>query len=413
MSGITPLIDTLLHQVLGRRVDTPVIKDQPLPVSATASTDAIQPARSDSRLHQQGGERVAAMPSGAGHEGVSQPPVAPGLAKVPSAQLHLSHTATEIADILSRFPATQSPSIRPLLALMAHPIEKPDMLAAALSQSVRESGVFYESHLLRWMSGQYPRASLMREPQAWLSLTFRPFTPTSLLTSYGFPFTASDGRAAHRPGASPGAMTGAMTGSNASAQSTLSANAGRGGDVLTASMVSDRGLPAVARSGAAGEWAPSVRGTAEESSSLSMTRAHQLSQSPSDTLQSLVRQQLELIAAPNLRWEGQLWPGVPMTMILTELPRESVHDDAGDSPDRSEQEEGASDWRAEVQVRLPSLGVIDIIFVTRRNAALQVEVKPAEETTRVQLRQELIPMRERLASLGMSVELIVGESEHE
>ena len=101
MSGITPLIDTLLHQVLGRRVDTPVVKDQPLPVSATASTDAIQPARSDSRLHQQGGERVAAMPSGAGREGVSQLPVAPGLAKVPSAQLHLSHTATEIADILS------------------------------------------------------------------------------------------------------------------------------------------------------------------------------------------------------------------------------------------------------------------------------------------------------------------------
>ncbi|WP_087718846.1 flagellar hook-length control protein FliK [Salinicola salarius] len=152
---------------------------------------------------------------------------------------------------------------------------------------------------------------------------------------------------------------------------------------------------------------------AEDPSSLSMTRAHQLSQSSSDALQALVRQQLELIAAPNLRWEGQLWPGVPMTMILTELPRENVHDDAGDSPDRSEQEEGASDWRAEVQVRLPSLGVIDIIFVTRRNAALQVEVKPAEETTRVQLRQELIPMRERLASLGMSVELIVGESEYE
>lgn len=409
MSGITPLIDTLLHQVLGRRVDTPVVKDQPLPVSATASTDAIQPARSDSRLHQQGGERVAAMPSGAGREGVSQLPVAPGLAKVPSAQLHLSHTATEIADILSRFPATQSPSIRPLLALMAHPIEKPDMLAASLSQSVRESGVFYESHLLRWMSGQYPRASLMREPQAWLSLTFRPFTPTSLLTSYGFPFAAKDGRAAPRPGASSGTMTGA----NSSTQSASSSSVGRGGDVLAASMVSDRSLPSAARSGTAGEWASSGKGMAEDPSSLSMTRAHQLSQSSSDALQALVRQQLELIAAPNLRWEGQLWPGVPMTMILTELPRESIPDDAGDSAGRSEQEEGASDWRAEVQVRLPSLGVIDIIFVTRRNAALQVEVKPAEETTRVQLRQELIPMRERLASLGMSVELIVGASEYE
>lgn len=409
MSGITPIIDTLLHQVLGRRVDTPVVRDQPLPVSATASTDAIQPARSDSRLHQQGGERIAPMPSGTGREGVAQPPMAPGLAKVSSAQLHLSNTATEIADILSRFPATQTPSIRPLMSLMAHPVEGPDMLAAALSQSVRESGAFYESHLLRWMSGQYPRASLMREPQAWLSLTFRPFTPTSLLTSYGFPFAASDGRAAPRPGAS----SGTMTGSNTSAQSALSASVGRGGDALTAYMVSNRGLPSVARSGAAGEWAPSVRGMAEESSSLSMTRAHQLSQSPSDTLQSLVRQQLELIAAPNLRWEGQLWPGVPMTMVLTELPRESIPDDAGDSAGRAEQEEDASDWRAEVQVSLPSLGVIDISFVTRRNAALQVEVKPAEESARIQLSQALMPMRERLASLGMSVELVVGAPEYE
>ena len=152
---------------------------------------------------------------------------------------------------------------------------------------------------------------------------------------------------------------------------------------------------------------------AEDPSSLSMTRAHQLSQSSSDALQALVRQQLELIAAPNLRWEGQLWPGVPMTMILTELPRENVHDDTGESADRSEQEQGASDWRAEVQVSLPSLGVIDIIFVTRRNAALQVEVKPAEESARIQLRQALMPMRERLASLGMSVELVVGAPEYE
>jgi len=406
VSGITPILDTLLHQVLGRRVDTPVVKDQPLPVSAATSKDGIQPARSDSRLHQQGGERVAATSSGAGRDGVSQLPVAAsGQSTVSSAQLHLSHAATDIANILSRFPAAQTTSIRPLISLQVQPGGGADSLATALSQSVRESGVFYESHLLRWMSGQYPRASLMREPQAWLSLTFRPFTPTSLLANFSFPL-GIDSRTTPRQSGSSGAAAGSSTMGAASAST-----ASRAGPVAPLPSAADRLLSSAAAGDVAGARSDPVMGASEERPSLSMTRAHQLAQLSSDTLQSLVRHQLELIAAPNLRWEGQLWPGVPMTLILTELPRDSVHDDnAEEASDRSQREsEGnASDWRAEVQVRLPSLGAIDIVFVARRNTALQVELKATEETARVQLRQELTPLRERLASLGMSVELALG-----
>ncbi|MFC6330267.1 hypothetical protein ACFP3N_16810, partial [Alloalcanivorax gelatiniphagus] len=50
MSGITPILDTLLHQVLGKRVDVPVIRDLPSPVRPLQPGQALQAVHSDSRL---------------------------------------------------------------------------------------------------------------------------------------------------------------------------------------------------------------------------------------------------------------------------------------------------------------------------------------------------------------------------
>ena len=41
-----------------------------------------------------------------------------------------------------------------------------EMLPARLAQTVSESGLFYESHLAKWVNGEMPRENLMREPQA-------------------------------------------------------------------------------------------------------------------------------------------------------------------------------------------------------------------------------------------------------
>jgi hypothetical protein len=45
-------------------------------------------------------------------------------------------------------------------------VETPGPWARALAGAVRDSGVFYESHLERWSRGDYPLAQLRREPQA-------------------------------------------------------------------------------------------------------------------------------------------------------------------------------------------------------------------------------------------------------
>jgi hypothetical protein len=45
----------------------------------------------------------------------------------------------------------------------------PNLLPTRLAQALRESGLFYESHLTRWGKGAYPFESILNEPQARLA----------------------------------------------------------------------------------------------------------------------------------------------------------------------------------------------------------------------------------------------------
>jgi hypothetical protein len=50
----------------------------------------------------------------------------------------------------------------------------PAKLEQQLAKGLRESGLFYESHLARWFSGDYPLEELLREPQGRLSAQQQP-----------------------------------------------------------------------------------------------------------------------------------------------------------------------------------------------------------------------------------------------
>ena len=54
-------------------------------------------------------------------------------------------------------------------ALFAGPPADPAQAGAALEQGLRESGLFYESHLARWFGGEYALDDLLKEPQGKLS----------------------------------------------------------------------------------------------------------------------------------------------------------------------------------------------------------------------------------------------------
>ncbi len=56
-----------------------------------------------------------------------------------------------------------------LRTLLQNAPSDPAQLEQMLRQGLKESGLFYESHLARWFSGQYPLERLLQEPQGRLS----------------------------------------------------------------------------------------------------------------------------------------------------------------------------------------------------------------------------------------------------
>ena len=56
-----------------------------------------------------------------------------------------------------------------LRTLLQEAPSDPVALQQALTRGLKESGLFYESHLARWFSGQYPLEGLLKEPQGRLS----------------------------------------------------------------------------------------------------------------------------------------------------------------------------------------------------------------------------------------------------
>ena len=77
-----------------------------------------------------------------------------------AAQVMLGSLALQLNEVAST-------GARPLsLGAVAASVQSAPAFAAALSALVRDSGMFYESHVARWSRGQYPLNQLRREPQA-------------------------------------------------------------------------------------------------------------------------------------------------------------------------------------------------------------------------------------------------------
>ena len=113
--------------------------------------------------------RFAGIASGAhaatGMTGVANAAIgstAPGTSVAPerAVQVMLGSLAQQLSEVASA-------DARPLtLGAVAASVQSAPAFAAALSALVRDSGMFYESHVARWSRGQYPLTQLRREPQA-------------------------------------------------------------------------------------------------------------------------------------------------------------------------------------------------------------------------------------------------------
>ena len=366
MSGITPLLDTLLHQVLGRRVDIPLPKDLNQPAGPVVPVQGLCELHSDSRLDARdlpqaqdaGRARQAQAAQASNPRGVTAdtpPAAAPGGAAAPSSTItSFSSAARAIADLLQRFPAPAS-AIAPAAPLLAGaPGEAPAaaLIAARLQQSIQHSGLFYESHVARWFRGELPLEALRREPQMQAApRSGESATPATLQAGAPAPSQGVQGTVAPPlPPSEPALKSGVVAADSAD-------------------------MP-----------------DAESAGSLA-TRA-EVAGLPQESLSSLLRQQLELLAQPQLRWEGNAWAGVFMGLSI-EAPRlpERQLDEEGEAAGREEAAEG--EWKVSLGLRLAGLGALEAaISLQGERLALTLQTDSASlrgyfEVSRAELEESL------------------------
>lgn len=190
-------------------------------------------------------------------------------------------------------------------------------IAGALRNALVFSGLFYESHLKQWISGERPLIHLQQEPQTALH---------------------SD----------PARQAAANAGTNAAAVRT--------------SLVQLIDI--------VGEWADGRTDTA-----IASGQAPGLPVGPEmadSRLMQLVNLQLQTLENNRVAWHGELWPGQPMEWEISEDRPDETQSGA---------EEQASSWTSVVRFELPTLGTIAAtIQLTGERVTMQVRTASDKAT---------------------------------
>jgi hypothetical protein len=266
-------------------------------------------------------------------------------------------------------------------------------LAAALEQTVADSGLFYEAHLAQWLAGQRSPAELAGEAQNKLVAATTQL-PLDWANDTG---EAAPGSPLNRQGtgATPnGAQGGSPSGApdaNAAARATPSiqtAQAARfvAGEVLANSLSDLNGQP-VRTSLHSAATLPGDGGASQ--SSQSMAAAVHPATVP------LVRQQLDLLATGQFRWTGEAWPGAKLDWTIEQ---------DGDEWNRSGGGAASEDdqpWRTRLTLSLPTLGTVDAeLTLTGSRLVARVQASPGG-AARLAVQGE--SFRQRLAAAGIEL----------
>ncbi|MDR5751990.1 MULTISPECIES: flagellar hook-length control protein FliK [unclassified Caballeronia] len=212
-------------------------------------------------------------------------------------------------------------------------------LVAALSKTVGESGLFYESHLVEWLAGQRPAALLASEPQARVD-------PRAMALPLDTPDQPADADVWLDDPSAPQRFAGAadLPDLEGTAHAFVPP---RNAEQAAALAHSLRDAPASVFSAAgSAASAPAPKESAVQAAL--MAGIH-----PSTI--PLVRQQLDLLATDQFRWSGEAWPGARFEWEIAPQERDARAPDTRASAERP--------WRTRVTLSLPTLGTVDADLV--------------------------------------------------
>ena len=222
------------------------------------------------------------------------------------------------------------------------------LLAKALVQSLESSGLFYESHLAEWANGQRSLESLDREPQSR-------FAPMNLPAA-ALPDPAASALSEHAANSFAASLPGV------SEFLTLIRDAFTGDDTAAANAADAAG---------AGQTASPIH----------------------PDLMPTVRQQLELLQNPLLRWSGEAWPGAKMDWEIERRDENNARSGTESSVDPA--------WRMHLRLDLPRLGPVDV-ELNLQGPRLTTKLKASPDSA-ASLLHESDQLRARIATTGLEL----------
>ncbi len=394
MSGVTPLVDTLLATRLAQRLDLVPLKPQ-VEIAGPAAATRVEKIANDVRLPSRAAleQQLGVGVSGSGHGRPGSPPSDSGSGVI------LSAVARAVSAILhpQMGPALK---IRGSEPLWPHSPPPPgQVLAARLAQTVTHSGLFYESHLQQFAAGLRSLEQMVREPQAGLALPSLPAASTDAAVALLSAARPGAGEAAAASGAGLAvAASAAVPGADAQAvrsdSAPLAAVYGRDGrpENSPAAFHEISGQEPDAKTPLAGP-----AGSPDKSNTVAAA-IH-------PDAMALVRQQLELLSVPVFRWCGEAWPGTPMEWDIQEEQAEDAATSGGEATQPA--------WTTNLTMTLPTLKSV-AARLTLEGDTLQVRLVCDEDATLAVLHEGRQALSRRFGPLGLQLtNLQVGMSEAE
>ena len=235
--------------------------------------------------------------------------------------------------------------------------------AQALRQAVSQSGLFYESHQVQWLSGERSLATLLQEPQGKLS----PLLAQTTSPNPGQP----GGIAEAKP----------LLGQPAPTPATPLETTGKFGMATSAAPAElVRPEQATFRTTDAGPLLPNPQVADKAPAEPVHPQAQQL-----------VNQQLQTLDSRQIVWQGQVWPGQEMTWEIDE--------EGGHEGREGEQE---NSWHTRLNLQLPVLGGVaaKLAFV---EGAIRLDIATDNAQTAELMRRNQEALGRRLQDAGLKL----------
>ncbi len=289
--------------------------------------------------------------------------LAPPETKLPLAQapnVALSKGAALLNEVL-----TKSSDNKPAVLQQAQPlfVTKPDttQLAGQLAGRLADSGLFYESHQAEWVTGQRPLQSLLREPQALLN----PSNPTNESIAKENPARANAAQSAT-------ALPNATKFEDGRAVSHLA----------TSNSSMDESTSSVPRPSTSNQDSPQN------------TTSSKLSEIPPEqAMRQIVRQQVDLLEQRPLVWQGNAWPGQPLTW---ELELQNEQETAAELSAEQRQ------WQTKLELTLPKLGELGVV-ATMVQGQFSLRFNAVDENTAALIKRHQTDLMQRFEAAGLTL----------